>query len=134
MPDSGSREHSKEHDSHFKTTLITSLTVYNLSKLKKADKLVKVKEIDFTVTEDNYLELLTEVLKSHSQDKYKVTARRHYGFKYIYPPLKGYVTSNWCCATLTNRCIIASVMLLTLRMRRVTNKWQEISLEPDPRR
>ena len=96
MPDSGSREDSEGPDLLFKTTFITSLTVYNPSKktkTKAADKLVKVKEIDFTVTEDNYLDILSEILKSHSQDKYKVTARRHYGFKYIYPPSKAYVNS-----------------------------------------
>ena len=49
---------------------------------------MKVKEVDFTITENNYLEILTEILKSHWQEKYKVTvhARKHYGFKYIYPP------------------------------------------------
>ena len=48
-----SREPSKELESHFKTTLIASLTVYNSaqkskSKSKAANKSVKVKEIDFT--------------------------------------------------------------------------------------
>ena len=88
---------SEEPDPQFQTTLITSLTVYNTSKKSKskskaAEKIVKVKEIDFTVTENNYLEILTKILKSHSQEKYKVTARKHYGFKYIYPPSKAYVT------------------------------------------
>ena len=89
---------SSEEPDQFKTTLITSLTVYNTStkksksKSKAAEKIVKVKEIDFTVTENNYLEIPTEILKSHSQEKYKVTSRKHYGFKYIYPPSKVYVT------------------------------------------
>ena len=83
-----SREPSEELELHFKTTLIASLTVYNSaknskSKSKAADKSVKVKEIDLTITEDNYLQILREILNSHSE-KYKVTARRHYGFKYIY--------------------------------------------------
>jgi len=90
------RDSSEESDTHFKTTLIISLTIYNNSsqkskKSKAAEKSLKVKEIDFIVTEDNYLEILTEILKSHSQEKYKVTARRHYTFKYIYPPSKVYV-------------------------------------------
>jgi hypothetical protein len=95
---------SEEPDPQFQTTLITSLTVYNTftkkskSKSKAAKKIVKVKEIDFTVTENNYLEILTEILKSHSQEKYKVTARKHYGFKYIYPPSKAYVTYQFECA------------------------------------
>ena len=90
-------EPSEEPELQFETTLITSLTVYDTStkksksKSKSAEKTVKVKEIDFTVTENNYLEILTEILKSHSQEKYKVTARKHYGFKYIYPPSKAYV-------------------------------------------
>jgi len=43
---------SEEPDPQFQTTLITSLTVYNIStkksKSKGAEKIVKVKEIDFT--------------------------------------------------------------------------------------
>jgi hypothetical protein len=88
-------EHSEEPELQFETTLITSLTVYNTStkksKSKLAEKTVKVKKFDFTVTENNYLEILTQILKSHSQEKYQVTARKHYGFKYIYPPSKVYV-------------------------------------------
>jgi hypothetical protein len=78
----------------FKTTLITSLTVYNTStkksksKSKAVEKIVKVKEIDFTFTKNNYLEILTTILK---QEKYKVTAKKHCGFKYIYPPSKMYM-------------------------------------------
>jgi len=90
------RESSEEPDPHFKTTLITSLTIYGNSskkskKSKTVEKSLKVKEMDFTITEDNYLEILTEILKSHSQEKYKVTTRRHYTFKYLYPPSKAYV-------------------------------------------
>src|SRR3984957_15380574 len=91
-----SRESSEDPDTSFKTTLVASLTVYNSSnsgksKSKAAEKTSKVKEIDFTVTEHNYLEILTEILKSHSQEKFKVTAKRHFSFKYIYPPSKVYV-------------------------------------------
>ena len=86
---------SEEPDPQFQTTLITSLTVYNTStkksKSKAGEKIVKVKEIDFTVT-NNCPEIHTKILKSHSQEKYKVTARKDYGFKYIYPPSKAYVT------------------------------------------
>ena len=83
-----SREPSEELESHFKTTLIASLTIYNSAqkskyKFKAANKSVKVKEIDFTITEDNYLQILREISNSHSQEKYKVTVRWHYGFKYI---------------------------------------------------
>ena len=83
-----SREPSEELESHFKTTLIASLTIYNSAqkskyKSKAANKSVKVKEIDFTITEDNYLQILREILNSHLQEKYKVTVRQHYGFKYI---------------------------------------------------
>jgi hypothetical protein len=75
-----SREPSEELESHFKTTLIASLTVYNSaptskSKFKAANKSAKVKEIDFTIMEDNYLQILREILNSCSQEKYKVTAR-----------------------------------------------------------
>jgi hypothetical protein len=85
-----SREASEELESHFKTTLIASLTVYNSDqrskyKSKAANKSVKVKEIDFTITEDNCLQILTEILNGHSRERYGVTARWHYGFKYIYP-------------------------------------------------
>ena len=91
-------ESSEEPELQFETTLITSLTIYNTStkksKSKLAENTVKVKEIDFTVTKNNYLEIFTEILKSHSQEKYNVTARKHYGFKYIYPPSKMYMISN----------------------------------------
>ena len=52
---------------------------------------MKVEETDFTVTKNNYLKILTSILKSHSQEKYKVTARKHYGFKYVYPLSKVYM-------------------------------------------
>lgn len=53
---------SEEPDPQFETTLITSLTVYNTSFKKSiskaAEKIMKVEEIDITVTENNYLEIL----------------------------------------------------------------------------
>ena len=88
-----SRSTSPGSDTDFETTFIFSLAVYTKGSGKKAKetKSIKVKEFDFTVSEDNYLEFVCEFLKSQSQDKYQVTAKKCYSFKYLYPPSKAYV-------------------------------------------
>jgi len=81
-----------ECESSFETTFISTLVVYTKGSGKKAKevKSVKVKEFDFAISEDNYLEFLREFLWSQSQDKYQVAARKRYGFKYLYHPSKAY--------------------------------------------
>jgi hypothetical protein len=82
MSDSGSP--SPEIESSFETTFVSSLAVYSKSSGKKS-KSIKSKEFDFTVSMDNYLEFLREFLQSQSQSKFQVAAKKHYGFKYLYP-------------------------------------------------
>ena len=50
-----------------------------------------MKELVFIFLDDNYVEFLQMLLAKHSQDKYKVTERRPYTFKYLHPPSKAYV-------------------------------------------
>ncbi|KIM74288.1 hypothetical protein PILCRDRAFT_14550 [Piloderma croceum F 1598] len=81
---------SPDIESSFETTIVSSLAVYTkgLGKKPKEVKTVKFKEFDFTISNDNYLDFLCELLQSQSQDKYQVAAKKCYGFKYLYPPLK----------------------------------------------
>ena len=72
---SQSRSTSPGSDTDFETTFISSLAVYTKGSGKKA-KSIKVKEFDFTVSEDNYLEFVCEF------------------FKYLYPPSKVYVACS----------------------------------------
>ena len=91
-----SRSTSPGSDTGFETTFISSLAVYTkgLGKKAKETKSIKVKEFDFTVSEDNYLEFVCEFLKSQSQDKYQVTAKKCYSFRYLYPPSKAYMARS----------------------------------------
>ena len=91
-----SRSTSPGSDTGFETTFISSLAVYTKGSGKKAKetKSIKVKEFDFTISEDNYLEFVCEFLKSQSQDKYQVTAKKHYSFRYLYPPSKAYMAHS----------------------------------------
>jgi len=79
----------------FETRIIAQFTFYITEKDKKGKikekKIAKVKELDFTLTSDNYVDFLETLLAKHSQDKYKVTERHPYSFKYLYPPSKAYV-------------------------------------------
>jgi hypothetical protein len=54
----------------------------------KRVKISKTKELVFTFSDNNYVEFLQMLLAKHSQDKYKVTTRRPYTFKYLHPPSK----------------------------------------------
>ena len=93
MSDSGSP--SPDPDTSFETTFISSLVVHTKGSGKKAKetKSIKVKEFDFAVSEDNYLEFVHKFLESQLQDKYQVATKKHYGFKYLYPPSKAYGTN-----------------------------------------
>ena len=93
MTDSGRPSPTPDTESSFETTIVSSLAVYTKSSEKKAKevKTVKVKEFDFTISEDNYLNFLRELLQSQSQDKYQVAAKKRYRFKYLYPLSKVYV-------------------------------------------
>jgi len=76
----------------FETRIIAQFTFYITEKDKKGKikekKIAKVKELDFTLTSDNYVDFLETLLAKHSQDKYKVTERCPYSFKYLYPSSK----------------------------------------------
>jgi hypothetical protein len=63
MSDSGSP--SPDPDTSFETTIISSLVVHTKGLGKKATetKSIKVKEFDFAISEDNYLEFLRKFLE-----------------------------------------------------------------------
>ena len=95
---------SEELPDDFTTRIIVQLSVYSSAKDSKGKvkelKTTKIKELDYTLTLENYVEFLVTVLSKHTQDKYKVTERRPYAFKYLYPPLKAYVLTFYsfvCC-------------------------------------
>ena len=124
MSDSGS--HSPDPDTNFETTFISSLAVYTKGSGKKAkeSKSIKVKEFDFSVSEDNYLEFLCEFLESQSQDKYQVAIKKHYGFKYLYPPSKVYVAIYIIVLMVMGaENAIGPIMQWMLTMRRTKNIW-----------
>ncbi|KAF7975445.1 hypothetical protein HWV62_9585 [Athelia sp. TMB] len=77
------------------TKLVIQLTLYKTkdatgkSKKKTEEKEVKTKELAFTLTNDNYLAFLSAVLAKLSLDtQYKVTDKKRFGFKYLYPVSK----------------------------------------------
>jgi hypothetical protein len=82
-----------------------SLTVYSLLKKKasrgvlsrvktsastavKEEKSVKVKELVFSIDNNNYISFLTSLLEKHGQEQYKVSADRCFPFKYLPPGVK----------------------------------------------
>lgn len=75
------------------------LTTYEKSqaKSKKETKKTKTKEFKFSVSNNNYLELLRACLESHGIERYQVSAKRIFGFKYLYPMSKPYVILSLCC-------------------------------------
>ncbi|KAH7903921.1 hypothetical protein BJ138DRAFT_1019850 [Hygrophoropsis aurantiaca] len=74
----------------FESLLIINLSTYPTSKQsKKAAKAeVKVKETSFTLSEANYVDFLHTLLAKHNKDIYKVSEKKGYVFKYLYPPSK----------------------------------------------
>ena len=77
----------------FKIRIIAQFTFYLTERDKngkiKEKKIAKVKELDFTLASDNYVDIFETLLVKHLQDKYKVMERCLYlNFKYLYPPLK----------------------------------------------
>jgi hypothetical protein len=86
---------SSEHDDlpeGFETRVIAQLAVYLTSKDAKGkvkeSKTQKTKELIFMFSANNYVEFLQVVLAKHSQEKYKVTERQPYMFKYFHLPSK----------------------------------------------
>jgi hypothetical protein len=74
----------------FETRIIAQFTFYITEKDQKGKiKEKKTAKVDFTLASENYVDFLETLLAKHSQDKYKVTERRPYSFKYLYPPSKG---------------------------------------------
>jgi len=80
---------------NIETRIIAQLIVYSTTKDSKnkvkETKIPKVKELDFALSHDGYVDFLETILSKHSQDRFKVTKRRPYPFKYLYPPSKVYV-------------------------------------------
>ena len=82
-------------DSDTVYTFAVSLTVYSLIKKKtprgkaatsKEEKSVKVKELQFSIDNTNYLDFLQSILNKHGQDQYMLLVKKQFPFKYI--PLK----------------------------------------------
>ncbi|KAH0828620.1 hypothetical protein J3R83DRAFT_2964, partial [Lanmaoa asiatica] len=77
-------------------TFKVSLTVYSLLKKKtswkvstlKEEKSMKVKELLFTVDDDNYIEFLTSLLEKYGWEQYKVSQQHCFPFEYIPPKVK----------------------------------------------
>ena len=78
-------------------TFAIALTVYSFIKKKtakgkaaapKEEKAVKVKELQFSINNMNYLDFLQSILNKHGQDKYKLSAKMQFTFKYIPPKVK----------------------------------------------
>ncbi|KAI9570934.1 hypothetical protein HD554DRAFT_2240850 [Boletus coccyginus] len=74
-------------------TFAISLTVYSLIKKKTAKgkaaapkeaKAVKVKELQFSVNDMNYLDFLQSILDKHGQDQYMFSAKKQFAFKYVH--------------------------------------------------
>jgi hypothetical protein len=93
----------EEPASHnFQTRLVIQLTVYTPNKAtagsgknkkKTESKSKKTKETAFTLSLSNHLDFLQCLLIKHGQDTiYKVTERKRFSFKYLYPVSKAYVT------------------------------------------
>ena len=76
----------EELPENFEAKVIAQLTVYSSQKDAKGkvkeSKAQKTKELVFVFSEDNYVEFLQVLLAKHSQEKYKVTDRWPYTFKY----------------------------------------------------
>ncbi|KAG2064878.1 hypothetical protein BDR04DRAFT_1109454, partial [Suillus decipiens] len=82
-------------DTSFKTVFLINLVVYNpikpVGKKKKTEQKVnKLKEANLTIapSAEDYVTFLRAVLATHGKTEYKVTEKKTYGFKYIYPVSK----------------------------------------------
>ncbi|KAG2075453.1 hypothetical protein BDR04DRAFT_1091685 [Suillus decipiens] len=72
-------------DTSFKTVFLINLVVY--SPIKPVNKL---KEANLTIapSAEDYVTFLCAVFATHGKTEYKVTEKKTYGFKYIYPVSK----------------------------------------------
>ncbi|KAF9225778.1 hypothetical protein BS17DRAFT_777671 [Gyrodon lividus] len=70
-------------------------TTTSKSKTKET-KSTKVKEITLMLSASNYLDFLTTMLAKHGKDKYKVTEKKTYSFKYLLPLAKVFVLHLGC--------------------------------------
>ena len=95
MSESPQAEHQDGLPETVETRVIAQIAVYSASKGTKGkvkeSKAQKTKELVFVFSPNNYVEFLQAVLAKHAQEKYKVTERRPYPFKYLHPPSKAYV-------------------------------------------
>ena len=115
----------------FETKLVIQLTVYTPNKAsagsgknkkKSESKAKKTKEATFTLSSDNHLEFLQCLLTKHGQNTiYKVTERKRFSFKYLYPVSKAYVTIESFFSLINFRPV--SGMPLTLKMPMTTARW-----------
>ena len=87
-------EHSASETTLFTTTLSISLTTKIVMHPKggskaalKITKDMKTKETKFTISIDNYHDLLKLILSKHNEIMYKVTEWKAFSFKYRCPPL-----------------------------------------------
>jgi hypothetical protein len=79
----------------FKTVFLINLVVYNpvkpsAKKKKSEEKVNKLKEANLVIapTAEDYINFLRAVLATHGKTEYKVTLKKPYSFKYIYPVTK----------------------------------------------
>jgi hypothetical protein len=79
----------------FKTVFLINLAVYNpikptTKKKKSEEKVNKLKEANLVIapTAEDYINFLRAVLATHGKTEYKVTLKKPYSFKYIYPVTK----------------------------------------------
>lgn len=72
---------------------LINMTTYSpskSSKIKKKDKISRLKEANLTVapTSQGYIQFLHALLETHNLDEYKIMDKKAYSFKYLYPPSK----------------------------------------------
>jgi hypothetical protein len=79
----------------FKTVFLINLVVYNTikpsgKKKKTEEKVNKLKEANLAIgpSAEDYVAFLRSVLATHGKMEYKVTEKKTYSFKYIYPVTK----------------------------------------------
>ncbi|KAF9223396.1 hypothetical protein BS17DRAFT_880589 [Gyrodon lividus] len=66
---------------------VSNGTTTSKSKTKET-KSTKVKDITLMLLASNYLDFFTTMLAKHGKDKYKVTEKKTYSFKYLLPSVK----------------------------------------------
>ncbi|KAF9226292.1 hypothetical protein BS17DRAFT_765315 [Gyrodon lividus] len=78
------------HLDTYTASSVSNGTTTSKSKTKET-KSTKAKEITLMLSASNYLDFLTMMLAKDGKDKYKVTEKKTYSFKYLLPPVKVFV-------------------------------------------